>query len=68
MSDCKVSTFVHFVSVSDDTFPAPTCYQCAHCDYCDVTLLHCSTNNSMHIATMDGGRGIERGEIAEKVH
>ncbi len=39
-----------------------TPFQClhfigAHCDSCDVTLLHCSTNNSMPIATMDGGKG-----------
>ncbi len=27
MSDCKVSTFFHFVSVWDDSFPAPTFYQ-----------------------------------------
>ncbi len=31
------------------------------CDYCDVTLLHCSRNKSMHVATMDGGRGDGKG-------
>ncbi len=46
ISDCKISTFFHFVSVWDDPFPAPA-FISASCDYCDVTLLHCSTNNSM---------------------
>ncbi len=29
LSGCKVSTFFHFVSFSDDPFPAPTFYWCA---------------------------------------
>ncbi len=70
MSDCKVSTFFHFVSVWDDPFLAPTFYWCA------LWLLwhHTTplTTNSMCVATMDWGggglKGMEKGEIAEKGH
>ncbi len=66
MSDCKVSTFFHFVSVWDDPFPAPTFYRCA----ITIVMSHYSTAaqtiNSMRVATMGGG--METGEIAEKGH
>ncbi len=62
MSDCKVSTFFHFISVWDDPFPAPTFYQHAVMShyYTVAQTIKCA-------ATMDGGRGRDgKGEIAEK--
>ncbi len=72
MSDCKVSTFSHFISVWDDPFPAPTFYQHT------LWLLWYHTTSlqykqfNVHILQWMVWRGTERGEIAkrgtDKVH
>ncbi len=50
MNNCKISIFFAW----DDPFPAI-------CDYCDITLIHCSKNKSMRVTTMDGWRGDIKG-------
>ncbi len=61
MSDCKISTFFHFVSVWDDPFLATTLYQCV------VWLLWRHTIPLTAAQTVQCGV-MERGEIDEKGH
>ncbi len=59
---CKVRTFLFGMAPFQPLILSA-------CDYCNVTLLNCSTNKSKHITTMDGVRGeTERGEIDENGH
>ncbi len=63
MSYVLIAKLAHFftLSVFEMTPFQPLHFISAHCDYCDVILLHCSTNKSIHVATMGNGRGDGKG-------
>ncbi len=63
MSECKVSTF--FTLLVIEMIPFQPLHLITVCVLWLLSLLHCTTNKLMCIATMDGGRGTERGEIAK---
>ncbi len=67
MSDCKVSKFFLLLSVFEMTPFQPLHFISEHCDYCDITLLHYSTNNHQW-TYLQWMLGNDAREIAEKGH